>query len=278
MKGDMERSNKQSSKSGRCLMASLTLVVLGVVAPAAIIAQGSQSQSGAPSSSFPGGSTAATAAPQQPSSTSTSAGGSSAQPGAPLVSQPQINRQQRQESSSEKSRPQESVKKDATPASKPAAKKAKSNGKWSVRVSPGPPLLVTVKQAEDVPVADLVAQISKKSKIPFVLSNLIKEQSVSADFADLPFEAAARYFAPSGFIDYSVKADYSEPAKPLLVYLSGLNEKVSPDNVAIIHREQAKDAEAKGFRIGFIVISGDTDTPTDNPEMKRRQELFEKGE
>lgn len=277
----MERSNKQKSKSGRCLMASLTLVVLGVVAPVAVIAQGSQSQTGAPSSSFPGGSAASPAAPvapQQPSSTTTSAGGGSSQQGVPQVSQPQIGRQQRQESSSEKSRPQESVKKDAASAPKQTAKKAKSNGKWSVRVSPGPPLLVTVKKAEDVPVADLVAQISAKSKIPFALSNLVKEQLVSADFADLPFEAAARYFAPSGFIDYSVKADYSEPAKPILVYLGGLNEKVSKDNVAFIHREQAKDAEAKGFRIGYIVISGDTDTPTDNSEMKRRQELFEKGE
>lgn len=196
----------------------------------------------------------------------------------PLVSQPQNDGQQRQESSSEKPRPQESVKKDAAPAPTQAAKKAKSNGKWTVQISPGPPLLVTVKKADDVPVADLVEQISRKSKIPFVLSDLIKDQKVTADFADLPFEAAARYFAPSGFIDYSVKADYSEPAKPLLVYLGGINERVSKDNAALIQLEQAKDAEAKGLRSGMIVISGDTEAPTDSPEMKRRQELFEKGE
>jgi hypothetical protein len=261
-------------------MASIVLILLGVVVPGAVIAQ----QSGPPSTGgFPGGAagpaTGGGAQPQPEAVPNVTGGSQGSSQGAPLVSGPLTNvRQQRQESSSEKPRTQESIKKDAAASPKQTAKKAKSNGKWSVQVSPGPPLLVTVKKADDVPIADLAAQISKKSKIPFVLSDLVRDQLTTADFADLPFEAAVKYFAPSGFIDYSMKADYSEPPKPLLVYLCGINEKLTDENAAIVHREQAKDAAAKGFHQNLIVVSGDTETPTENPDWKRKQELFDSGQ
>jgi len=85
--------------------------------------------------------------------------------------------------------------------------------------------------------------------------------------------------APSGFIDYSVKMDYSRPPRPIAVYLAGINEKkVAEEDAAAIVEAEAKDARGLGRFTPYIMISGDTETKTENPMLKQAQAYYDAGE
>lgn len=204
------------------------------------------------------------------------------------ASQPQSGatapRQQKTESSEKSQTPVEKGTSTFPQASKPspsATSKKTEPRAWSVKVSSDTPQFITVKNAKDVRVADIVAEISRQIKIPIILSDLVKKERVSVDFELLPLDAAMRMFAPAGFIDYSLTGNYSVPPKPLAVYLSGFNERVTPEaNTAVRQAIDNADvaSKGKGRRAPYLAITGDTETPTINPALERSRELFESGQ
>jgi hypothetical protein len=107
------------------------------------------------------------------------------------------------------------------PADKPKAQPV-------VKVTQGPPALITVK-ADGVPMPKVTAELSRALKVPFLTSDLISKQEASKlEFEDLTLEAAVRYLAPQGYIDYELTGDGAAQPKPLAVYLYGYNEAPPP--------------------------------------------------
>lgn len=156
-----------------------------------------------------------------------------------------------------------------------ASKKPNLNPAWRVQVTPGPPKLVTLK-AQDAPLGAIAAEISRQAKLPIVVSSLMKKQLVTFDFANIPLEGALRLLAPEGYIDYALSGNFSVPSKPLVVYLSAVNEKPSKADVEAIEQTHRESRETK--RAQFFVFKGDTEAMTANPALERRQELFQAGD
>src|SRR6185436_13650114 len=73
------------------------------------------------------------------------------------------------------------------------------------------------------------AEIGRLLKIPVSLGNSLKQELVSADFKDLPIEAALKQLAPRPVIDYIIIGgnDSSQAVrkKPLAIYLLGADDK-----------------------------------------------------
>ena len=96
----------------------------------------------------------------------------------------------------------------------------------------------------------LAAELSRRLKIPVVLSELMRGKTVNLKFDNLPLEAAARSLAPHARIDYvfTQKAGGAPVLRPLAIYLSGYNEE-EPTAVP------GADAESR-----TVVIEGSTET------------------
>jgi hypothetical protein len=120
---------------------------------------------------------------------------------------------------------------------KPAApKKAPTNKPKAqpvVKVTDGPPVLITVK-ADGVPLSRVTAELSRELKVPFMMSDLIGKQDANKlEFEDLTLEAAVRLLSPQVYIDYELAGDGASQPKPLAVYLYGYNEAPPPLTAAV---------------------------------------------
>lgn len=96
----------------------------------------------------------------------------------------------------------------------------------------------------------LSAELSRKLKIPVILSSLMRDKIANVAFYNLPLEEAARQLAPHARIDYVLtQKNKSAPLeRPLAIYLSGYNEP-EPDTV------QGAEAATQ-----TVVLEGDTET------------------
>jgi hypothetical protein len=124
-------------------------------------------------------------------------------------------------------------------------------------------------KAEDVKLSEIAAELSKKLKIPVVVSTIMQKQRVTTNFSDLVLEPALQMLAPQVYIDYEIDSTPGIPARPLGIYFQGYNE-----------RPPADTAVVRGTS-DVMVIEGNTE---DVPEEKKDGEegelkvTYEKGE
>jgi type II secretory pathway component GspD/PulD (secretin) len=162
-----------------------------------------------------------------------------------------------------------------TQAGAAASAPTKPNEQPAKAVKPAFTLRITTEgiiglslKAEDVKLSEIAAELSKKLKIPVVVSTIMQKQRVTTNFSDLVLEPALQMLAPQVYIDYEIDSTPGIPARPLGIYFQGYNE-----------RPPADTAVVRGTS-DVMVIEGNTE---DVPEKKDEEEgelkvTYEKGE
>jgi len=157
---------------------------------------------------------------------------------------------------------------DPGPTTKPAEQPAKAvKPAFTLRVTNDQIIGLSLK-AEDAKLSEVAAELSKKLKIPVVVSTIMQKQRVTTNFSDLVLEPALQMLAPQVYIDYEIDSTPGTPARPLGIYFQGYNE-----------RPPADTAVVRGTS-DVMVIEGNTE---DVPEKKDEEEgelkvTYEKGE
>ncbi|MCA1555468.1 MAG: hypothetical protein LC747_02140 [Acidobacteria bacterium] len=143
---------------------------------------------------------------------------------------------------------QPDVKKSPAQAQPAAAKPKPKEDQpfYRLRVSKDVPATISLK-SKDAQLTEVAAELERKLKVPVVLSSLMQKQKLTAEFANLPLEGAARLLAPQVYIDYEVSGDAGTQPKPIGIFLHGMNEP-TPDVTAVVQG----DSEA-------ILIEGNTE-------------------
>lgn len=132
--------------------------------------------------------------------------------------------------SSQAEESQSQTRKPVISGDKPNAGKGRN---WQVAVKDNFGVPFITLRAKKAPQSEISAEISRLLKIPVVLGASLKQELVSADFKDLPVEAALKHLAPRPVIDYIISGggDTSQVVrkKPLAIYLLGADDKAPQD-------------------------------------------------
>ena len=144
------------------------------------------------------------------------------------------------------------------PVSEPLPDEPLEKGKWRLVVSKGSPRFVTL-QALEAPIDEIASALGREFNVPVQLSPLMKQQTVTIEFGQLPLDAALRSLAPQPYVDYEMGGDLAQP-RPLGIYLHALNEPSPSLSAAIKNSSEA------------ILIEGDTEEGTDLAEDSKKQD------
>ncbi|HYP00717.1 MAG TPA: hypothetical protein VER76_11045 [Pyrinomonadaceae bacterium] len=116
----------------------------------------------------------------------------------------------------------------ASPAATTAATSAAAGNKdakapWTVKVTKRAPISITLA-AKNGKLSEIAADISKKLKVPVILTPLMQKQNITQEFEALPLEGALRLLAPQVYVDYELSGDPGKQPKVIGIYLQALNE------------------------------------------------------
>lgn len=128
-----------------------------------------------------------------------------------------------------------------TPAAANAAKPL-----WSVKVTKKTPISISLS-SKNGSLSEIAAEISKRLKVPVILTPLMQKQRITQEFEAMPLEGALRLLAPQVYVDYELSGDASGQPKPVGIYLQGMNEQ-PPAEASVVKG----DSEA-------ILIEGNTE-------------------
>ena len=138
---------------------------------------------------------------------------------------------------------------------------------FTLRVTDDQIIGISLK-AQDMPLKLITAELSKRLKIPILLTPIAEKHLVTANFADLVIEPAMQMLAPQVYIDYEIDTTPGKQPRPVAVFLQGYNERPPADNAAV---KSVSD---------IMVIEGDTEegVPKTEEEEEALKITFEKGE
>jgi hypothetical protein len=141
----------------------------------------------------------------------------------------------------------------------PAAPAQKQKSTFTLKVKTGQVTGLSLK-AKDAKLNEITTELSKRLKVPVILSPLMNKQAVSVEFTDLALEPALQLLAPQVYVDYQIGPMQQTP---LGIFLSGYNEPQPALNAVIPSSSQA------------MLIEGDTEDgvePTTDEAKKRLEE------
>lgn len=122
---------------------------------------------------------------------------------------------------------------------------------WSVKVTRKAPASIALS-SKNGKLSEIAAEISKRLKVPVMLTPLMQAQKLTQEFEALPLEGALRLLAPQVYVDYELSgADAGGQPKIIGIYLQGANE-VPPVETAVVKG----DSEA-------MLIEGNTEDGLD---------------
>jgi len=116
--------------------------------------------------------------------------------------------------------------KPASPSQKPeppTEKQAKPGPQYSLRVATKDLISISLK-AEKAPLAKIAAELSRKLKIPVLVSPSAQDHEVTANFADLTLEPALYSLAPQVYVDYEINHAPGGQSRPIGIYLNGFED------------------------------------------------------
>ena len=138
---------------------------------------------------------------------------------------------------------------------------------FTLRVTTDQIIGVSLK-AQDVKLKDIAAELSKRLKIPVILTPILEKHSVTTNFSDLVLEPAMQMLAPQVYIDYEIDSTPGAQPRPLGIYLQGYNEQ-PPSETAVVHGNS-----------DVMVIEGNTEDTPDTNKEEAEQDLkivYQKG-
>lgn len=150
--------------------------------------------------------------------------------------------------------PAEAAKPDiARPDASTPAKKDEAKPTFKLTVSEENILAISL-HSDNTRLSDIAAELSRKLKIPVILSPVMSRQKTGAKFSDLLLEPAMQLLAPIVFIDYEIESAPGAKPRPLGIFLNAYNE-IPPAANAVVK-----------FKSQSFVISGNTETKPDDPD------------
>lgn len=156
-----------------------------------------------------------------------------------------------------------------TPAAETKTEQAAKDPKlpFTLRITNDQIIGISLK-AQDVRLKEIATELSKRLKIPILLTPIVEKHMVTVNFSDLVLEPAMQMLAPQVFIDYEIDTTPGKLPRPVAVYLQGYNERPPADNAVV---RSASD---------IMVIEGDTEAGLDS-KKEEEEDLkitFEKGQ
>jgi len=143
-----------------------------------------------------------------------------------------------------------------TPAPRPAGAAANAaKPLWSVKVMRRTPISVSLS-SKGGSLPEIAAEISKRLKVPVILTPLMQRQRITQEFEAMPLEGALRLLAPQVYVDYEVNGDPGGQPKPVGIYLQGMNEQPPAESSVV-----KGDSEA-------ILIEGNTEDGMDATNVR----------
>ncbi len=135
-------------------------------------------------------------------------------------------------------------------AQQPPATRSIAAGKFRVRVKRNGAYFLSVR-AKEVPLTQIVAELSRRLKAPVVLSRVMEKQKVTLEFEDLPLETALLMMAPLPYVHYELQGGSAPVCRE--IFLNAYNEPVPA-------------AKLENKNISFV-MQGDTESmdPKDDP-------------
>jgi hypothetical protein len=103
---------------------------------------------------------------------------------------------------------------------------------WNLKVTRKAPASITLS-AKNGSLSEIASEISRRLKVPVILTPLMQRQRISQEFEALPVEGALRLLAPQVYIDYELSGDAAAMPKIVGIYLQGLNEQ-PPADAAVV--------------------------------------------
>ena len=123
-------------------------------------------------------------------------------------------------------------------------------------------------KAQDVKLKEVAAELSRRLKIPVLLTSIVEKHPITTNFSDLVLEPAMQMLAPQVYIDYEIDSTPGKQPRPLAIYLQGYNEPPPADNAVVRGNSDV------------MVVEGDTEDTGSDSKTKEEQELkvkYEKG-
>lgn len=152
----------------------------------------------------------------------------------------------------------------APSAPKPQAKESKVP--FTLRVTNDQIIGISLK-AQDVKLKEIAAELSRRLKIPVLLTPIVEKHPITTNFSDLVLEPAMQMLAPQVYIDYEIDSTPGKQPRPMAIYLQGYNEPPPADNAVVRGNSDV------------MVVEGDTED-MGSDSAKEEQELkvkYEKG-
>ena len=123
-------------------------------------------------------------------------------------------------------------------------------------------------KAQDVKLKEVASELSRRLKIPVLLTPIVERHPITTNFSDLVLEPAMQMLAPQVYIDYEIDSSPGKQPRPLAIYLQGYNEPPPADNAVVRGNSDV------------MVVEGDTEDTGNDSKTKEDQELkvkYEKG-
>ena len=123
-----------------------------------------------------------------------------------------------------------------------------ARGAWRVRVTHESTSFLSVR-ANEAPLSQVAAEISRQLKVPIILSRVMQKQLVTLDFENLALESALQAIAPLPSIHYELQGNSAPICRE--IFLNAYNEPVPA----------AKLEKSVSF-----IMEGDTESTGDSKE------------
>jgi len=159
---------------------------------------------------------------------------------------------------------------ESTSAPKTAAKDlppGKDKLPFTLRVTDDQIIGISLK-AKDVPLKQIATELSRRLKIPVLVTTIMEKHLVTTNFSDLVIEPALQMLAPQVFIDYEIDSTPGKQPRPVGIYLQGYNEPPPSENAVVRGNSDV------------MVIEGDTEdngTPSEKADEDALKVSYEKG-
>jgi hypothetical protein len=132
-------------------------------------------------------------------------------------------------------------------AQQPPATRNDAAGAFRVRVKRNGGYFISVR-AKGVPLTEIAAELSRRLKVPIVLSRVMAKQKVTLEFQDLPLETALQLMAPLPYVHYELQGGSDPVCRE--VFLNAYNEpvpvpKLQNKNISFIMQGDTESMDPK---------------------------------
>src|SRR2546421_1125800 len=102
-----------------------------------------------------------------------------------------------------------------SPAQAPVNEQAKeSKPPFTLRITNDQIIGISLK-AQDIKLKDIAAELSRRLKIPILLTAIVEKHPITTNFSDLVLETAMQMVAPQVYIDYEIASTPRKQPHPV---------------------------------------------------------------